>query len=263
MGKLSPFEIVNETEKMALFKVGLPVHKTVILAMLAGVYISIGGALSVLTGAGFGAAANGNPIIAKMVAGATFPLGLILIVFAGAELFTGNTAVLIPAWLNKKYTLRHVLANWLWVYLGNLLGVLVFTYFLLYLTNTLDVSPYKESIIQIAQYKAHLPWGIAFLKAVGANWLVCLAVWLGISSHSTVGKMIGLWAPIFCFVILGYEHSIANMFYFTIGLLEGADVTVWQAIWNNVIPVTLGNIIGGSIFVGGLYWMIYSKNEFK
>lgn len=263
MGNRSPFEIVSETEKMALFKVGLPVHKTICLAMLAGVYLSIAGSLSVLTGAGVGSVFEGNAVITKLVFASSFPIGLILIVFAGAELFTGNTAVLVPAWLNKKFRLSHVLSNWMWVYIGNLLGVVFFTYFLIYLTGTLDAEPYKTMIIKTAEAKAALPWGNAFLKAIGANWLVCLAVWLGISAHSSVGKMIGLWAPIFAFVILGYEHSIANMYFFTIGILEGADVTVWEAVWNNIIPVTLGNIIGGSIFVGSTYWVISRKTPEK
>lgn len=259
MGNLSPFEIVEETEKMAQFKVGLTVKKTLLLALLAGVYIAIGGTLSVLTGFGFAEASVGNPILQRMIMGATFPLGLILIFFVGAELFTGNNAVLMPAWLNKKYSFKSVLLNWSLVYVGNFIGVLLFTYFMVHLTHTLSTEPYHAAIIRIAEAKVAMPWMQAFIKAIGANWLVCLALWLGISAKGTMGKMVGLWFPIFCFVILGYEHSIANMYFLFAGIFEGAEVSLTSCFVNNLIPVTLGNVLGGALFVGGLYWYIYRK----
>jgi formate/nitrite transporter len=259
MGNLSPFQIVQETEKMAQFKVGLTSKKTLLLAMLAGIYIAIGGTLSVMTGFGFTASSAGNPVLQRMIMGATFPLGLILIFFVGAELFTGNNAVLIPAWLNKKYRFTSVLKNWGLVYLGNFIGVVLFSYIMIYSTHTLSSEPYHTAIVNIAKAKVSMPWMLVFTKAIGANWLVCLALWLGISAKGTVGKMIGLWFPIFCFVILGYEHSIANMFFISTGIFEGADISLSAFFLNNLVPATLGNILGGAFFVGGLYWYIYRK----
>ena len=221
-----------------------------LLTILAGVYIAFGGVLSVILGFGFPEITAANPAMQKLLSGAAFPIGLILVVVLGAELFTGNNAMLMPSWLMKRCSAWDIIVNWTLVYLGNFLGALLFVYLLVYLTGLLSPEPYHSSIIAVAQAKVSLPWLTAFLRGIGANWCVCLAIWLALSAKSSGAKMFGCWLPVMAFVVLGYEHSIANMFFIPAAMLEGAGITVSQMIVDNLIPVTLGNILGGALFVG-------------
>lgn len=227
--------------------------KFAVLAMLAGVYIAFGGILSLTIGFGFPEITAGNPSLQKMLSGFMFPIGLILVVLLGAELFTGNNALLIPAYMKKHYGIWPIVKNWILVYFGNLIGALAFTYFLVYQCGLTAVDPYHSAIIKVAEAKVSMSWGMVFLKGIGANWCVCLAVWLALSSRSFVGKMLGCWLPVMAFVALGYEHSIANMFFIPLGIMEGANVGIFQSITANFIPATLGNIVGGALFVGCAY----------
>lgn len=230
--------------------------KLAVLSMLAGVYIAFGGILSLVIGFGFPEITAGNPSLQKLLSGCMFPIGLILVVILGAELFTGNNALLIPAFMRKEYGIWPVVKNWALVYLGNFIGAIVFTYFLVYQCGLTATEPYHGAIIKIAEAKVSMPWGMVFLKGIGANWCVCLAVWLTLSSRGFVGKMAGCWLPVMAFVALGYEHSIANMFFIPLGMMEGADVGIWQSITTSFIPATLGNIAGGALFVGCAYGYI-------
>ena len=137
--------------------------------------------------------------------------------------------------------------------MGNFAGALFFTYFLVVLPGVLSSEMWREAACNIAQAKVSLPWSTVFLRGVGANWLVCLAVWLGMSANDVPGRMLGLFFPIMCFVVIGYEHCIANMFFIPIGMLEGADVTLHQFFIANLLPATIGNIIGGALLVGTAY----------
>ena len=216
---LSSAEALAAAEQAALTKTKLGTRKTLVLAALAGAYIAIGGTLSLLVGYGFAQAAAGNPGLQKLLSGAMFPLGLILVVLAGAELFTGNNAVLIPGALGRRYPWKAVARNWALVYLGNFAGALLFAYFFVYLTGVAASEPWNEAIRNIALAKVSMPWHVVLLKGIGANWLVCLAVWLGMCSRGAAGKILGLWFPVMCFVAIGYEHSIANMFFIPLGMI--------------------------------------------
>ena len=221
----NPKEVLALVERAASDKISLPVRKILILAFLAGAYISMGGLFSIVIGYGFPSMAPA-PGLQRLLSGLVFPLGLMLVVFAGAELFTGNNAVLIPGALGRRYGWRKVLLNWMLVYAGNFVGSLFFA------------------------------WLTVFLRGVGANWLVCLAVWLGLSANDVAGRLLGLFFPIMCFVAIGYEHSVANMFFIPLGMMHGASVTVSDFLLANLVPATLGNIAGGAVFVGGIYWYI-------
>lgn len=212
MSVLSSPEIITATENTAIQKISFSTRKTLTLAILAGIYIAMGGLLSLVIGYGFPEITTNNPGLQRLLSGAMFPLGLILVVFAGAELFTGNNAVLIPGLCNHKYGLIPVLRNWLLVYIGNFIGAIFFVYVMVYLADIVKSDPWNTAIQNIAEAKVGMSWGVTFIKGIGANWFVCLAVWLGIACRSAAGKFIGLWFPVMCFVALGYEHSIANMF---------------------------------------------------
>lgn len=221
-----------------------------VLAILAGVYIAFGGILSLTIGYGFPGITAENPGLQRLLSGCMFPIGLILVVILGAELFTGNNALLIPSYMAGKHSFGAVLRNWLLVYLGNFIGAVTFTWLLVYSCGLTSAEPYHGAIVKIAEAKVSMPWITVFLKGIGANWCVCLAVWLALSGHGLFEKMVGCWLPVMAFVALGYEHSIANMFFIPAGMFEGANVSVVQAITANLIPATLGNIAGGALFVG-------------
>lgn len=229
----------------------------VLLAMLAGAYIALGGILSVILGFGFPELTAANPAVQKLLSGAAFPVGLILVVVLGAELFTGNNALLMPAWMTGRCRCRDVLVNWTLVYLGNFAGALLFTYLLVHLTGLLRPAPYHAAICAVGQAKVALPWGEALLRGVGANWCVCLAIWLALSAKSSGAKMMGCWLPVMAFVALGYEHSVANMFFIPAAMMEGAAISVGQLLLDNLVPVTLGNIVGGALCVGCVHAYLY------
>lgn len=227
-----------------------------VLSMLAGVYIAFGGTLSLIIGFGFPEITAGNPAMQKLLSGAMFPIGLILVVVLGAELFTGNNALLIPAYMKKHYGIGAVLKNWTLVYLGNFAGAITFTYVMVHLCGLTAAEPYNSAIVKLAEAKVAMPWHVVFFKGIGANWCVCLAVWLALSGRTLLGKMVGCWLPVMAFVALGYEHSIANMFFIPLGMMEGAPIEVSSVIIDNLIPATLGNIVGGALFVGAVYTYI-------
>lgn len=234
--------------------------RLVILAILAGCYIALGGTLSLIAGYGLGADPS-TPALQKLASGATFPIGLILVVVLGAELFTGNNALLIPAFMQRRCSAMTVAANWAIVYTGNFIGAVGFTILMVWATGLTAPEPYHSAIIGIGVAKTSMPWLTVMLKGIGANWCVCLAVWLALSGKTLTDKIAGCWWPVMAFVVLGYEHCIANMMYLPLAMLEGAPVTVGDAIWRNLIPATIGNIIGGALFVGCVHaWLHLQKN---
>ncbi len=259
----SPKEVIESAVKSGANKANLSSRgnfgRFTVLSILAGVYIAFGGILSLTIGFGFPEITAGNPGLQKLLSGCMFPIGLILVVILGAELFTGNNALLIPSYMAGKHSFMAVIKNWVLVYFGNLIGAVAFTYFLVYSCGLTASDPYHSAIIKITEAKVSMPWFTVFLKGIGANWCVCLAVWLALSGHNMLEKMVGCWLPVMAFVALGYEHSIANMFFIPAGMLEGADVTISQAIMTNFIPATLGNIVGGALCVGFVHAYLHLK----
>lgn len=260
MNILSPAQITEAAANAGAAKAQLTESaktKLLISACLAGAYISLGGILSMMLGFGFPGLTAENPGLQKLLSGAAFPIGLILVVILGAELFTGNNAVLIPGTMQKRISPLTVVRNWVMVYVGNLIGALAFTYFMVYRCGLTASGPWHEAAVNIATAKVSMPWDVVLLKGIGANWCVCLAVWLALSGKTLFEKALGCWLPVMAFVALGYEHCIANMFFIPCGILEGADVTTWQMVWNNLIPATLGNIVGGAGLVGCVHAYLY------
>lgn len=253
-------EIAGET---AIVKDAYNIRKILVLSFLAGAYISFGGLLSIIVGGGIPEVAAAHPGLAKFIFGATFPVGLMMVVMAGAELFTGNNAYFMPNVLSGKQSWTAPLRNWALVYLGNFLGSLFVAYFLVHLTDLVTHDPWHQTVLKIAEAKTSSPFYKVFLKGIGANWLVCLAMWMGMSAQHTTGKILGIWWPVMTFVALGYEHSIANMFFIPLAIFEGSPVTWTSFVTDNLIAATLGNIVGGAFFVGTLYWYAYGMKEGK
>jgi len=274
---LLPPQIAAKAEDIGVSKGNLNSLSLFTLAVLAGAFIAMGAifATTVITGA-----AETLPWgIIKLLGGLAFCLGLILVVVAGAELFTGNN-LLVMALVNKKLSLFKLLRNWVIVYAGNFVGSIL-TAALMFLTNQYSMADGKVglTVLKIAEAKCDLTFVEALTRGIYCNALVCLAVWLCLSCRNTGDKILAIVFPITAFVAAGFEHCVANMYFIPIGLFvksSGADV-FWAATgtgaeqfshlgWSNfflvnLLPVTLGNIIGGSVFVGAVYWLVYRRNH--
>lgn len=257
----SPTEVMKQAASNAMLKGQYSILKTLTLAFMAGAYIAFGGLLAIIVGGGSPELAANNPGIAKFLFGAMFPLGLILVVLVGAELFTGNTAYFMPTVLNRKQQIKRMFRNWGLVYFGNFVGSVFIAYVIVYLTHIVHKEPYIDSVYSIAIGKTSHTFLVTFIKGIGANWLVCLALWQGMAAKDAAGKILALWWPIMAFVTMGFEHSVANMFFIPLAIFEGAEITWGTFITVNLIPATLGNIVGGALFVGTTYWSIYGKRK--
>ena len=183
MATKTPTEVIENALNAGTNKVKLrsaSFNRFILLTVLAGIYIAFGGILSLTLGYGFPEITAGNPGLQKLLSGAAFPIGLILVVVLGAELFTGNNALLMPPLLTRKCSIADVLVNWTLVWIGNFMGALLFVYFMVYLTGLTAPEPYHSAIINIANAKVSMPWATVLLKGIGANWCVCLAIWLSL-----------------------------------------------------------------------------------
>ena len=228
--------------------------KMFVSAVAAGMYIGVGGTVSIAFGKGL---PNSDAGMQKFAFGAVFPVGLILVVLLGAELITGNFAVLLFSWLNRRIRLWELLLAWLIVYLGNFLGSLAVAYFLGFLTDLFASQPYLTAVQAMAESKVNKDFGALVLLGVGCNWLVSLGVVLAMGARDVVGKIAIIWFPIQTFVTIGFEHCVANMSLIPIGLLYGADVTFGEFLVKNLIPVTIGNLIGAALLVALLEWYLH------
>jgi len=269
-----PQEIAKRIEDISVSKASNDLLKVFVLAMLAGAFIALGAAFFTIVIHDSGDIPFG---IMKLLGGVVFSLGLILVVVAGAELFTGNNLIVMAA-IDKKISFGQLLKNWTIVFLGNWVGA-TFIAILVYLsghwlTNNAEVG---VKAVQIAQAKVSKSFMSAFILGILCNILVCLAVWLCFAGRSVTDKILAIIFPISAFVALGFEHSIANMYFIPAGILAlnlsdvvmglGPDleVTVYNSlnlktfILNNLLPVTLGNILGGSFFVGIIYYFLYLR----
>lgn len=244
-----PGEIAGLVEAAGVAKARLPLLSMLTLAVLAGAFIALGAAAytMVMTGAdpGFGPH--------RFLGGVVFSLGLVLVVVGGAELFTGN-ALMIMAAVDRKIGLRELSRAWGIVYAGNLAGALAIA--ALFAGTGLLNGPMGETARTIAEAKAALDPAAAFFRAILCNVLVCLAVWLSLASRSASGKLMAVILPVAAFVLLGLEHSIANMFFFPQGLVAGAEIGL-APILSNLAVVTLGNIVGGAGGVALSYRLAY------
>ena len=269
---LLPGEMATKAEYVGMRKAETPALTMFALAVLAGAFIALGAVFATNTAAGSGALPFG---VAKMLTGLVFCLGLILVVVGGAELFTGNNLI-VMAWASGKVTGRALLRNWGIVYVGNFVGS--FGTALLVLGSkqyTFGGGAVGETALKIAAGKASLEFFQALALGVLCNVLVCLAVWLTFSARSTLDKIAAIIFPISAFVAAGFEHSIANMYFVPYGLLiketdtafvaeRGLDLThlTWSNfLLNNLLPVTIGNIIGGAVLVAAIYWAIFLRNK--
>jgi len=267
-----PPEIAKKTEAVGVAKGTRDGLSTALLGILAGVFIGLGAMFSTVVttdlGLGFG--------LTKLLGGLSFCLGLILVVMAGAELFTGN-CLIVMSWMSGRTSFARLLRNWGIVYFANLLGALSLAGLMFYSYQwTLNDYGIGASALQIANAKVNLSFGSALVRGILCNALVCLSIWMCFSARSVTGKVLSIIFPITAFVAAGFEHSIANMYFIPMGILlsgqpavlEAAGLTGsgianlnWSGFVANLIPVTIGNIIGGGILIGAVYWLAYLSRE--
>jgi len=259
------------TRSVGVKKAAVSVLDALILGVLAGVYIGFGAALATLVA--HDAADKVGVGLAQILIGSVFSVGLILVVIAGAELFTGNN-LMIASVLGKECGPIRMLSRWGLVYAANFIGALLLA-LLMYHSGLWKMASgaVGAKALAIADAKVDLAFKEAFLRGIGCNWLVCLAVWMAFSAREIAGKILAIFFPIMAFVALGYEHCVANMYFIPLGLfLKGdpvaggaghASLTWGRFLTANLLPVTLGNIVGGAIFVGTIYWWVYVRNEGK
>ena len=252
----TPAKMAELVESIGVKKADLPIVPTLMLGLLAGAFIAFGAMFFTLVmtnhQVGLGPA--------RLLGGIAFSLGLILVVVGGAELFTGNNLI-VMAWADRKVTTKQIMRNWSLVYFANLIGA-IGAALLMFWSGALSVdsNAVADTALNIANAKINLDPLQAFIKGILCNALVCLAVWLCFAAHDVASKILAIVFPISAFVALGFEHSVANMYFIPLGMLiSGGEISVIEFL-RNLIPVTLGNIVGGSLFVAIVYWIIYLRN---
>ncbi|MFH1683750.1 MAG: formate/nitrite transporter family protein [Candidatus Margulisiibacteriota bacterium] len=270
----NPAQIADAlANKVGVAKTNNTVWKLVILGILAGAYIAFGAAIATLVSSD--AAKFLGVGLGNFFTGAVFSVGLMLVVIAGAELFTGNNLMLMSA-LDGRVSYGKVAYIWLVVYIANFIGSVIMAWLIL------NSGLWKDgnfatgiSALKIANAKVNLIWSEAFIRGILCNILVCLAVWMALASQNIIGRIWAIFFPIMTFVALGFEHCIANMYFIPLGIflkgtgaaaaanLDLSNLTWGSFIVNNLVPVTLGNMVGGALVVGLLYWLVYVKSEAK
>lgn len=250
----TPAELVALASAAGVGKARQNYVRMFLLACAAGAFIGVGGMCSVTVGKGLPSADAG---LQRFAFGAVFPVGLVLVVLTGAELITGNFAVLLCALLARRIHVGEMLAAWVVVYAGNLVGALGLAYFLAFLPNLYVADPYLSGVQALAEGKVAQDFGALVLSGVGCNWLVCFAVLTAMGARDAASKVLVVWFPIQTFVTVGFEHSVANMALVPIGILYGADVTFGEFVVRNLVPVTLGNMIGAWLLVALVQWYAY------
>jgi formate transporter len=286
---LLPADMATKAEQGGIKKANMDFPRMFTLAILAGAFIALGAVFATTVSAGssvINSAEGGAAFVAglpygvvRLISGVAFSLGLILVIIAGAELFTGNNLI-VMAWAGKKVSTRRLLRNWLIVWVGNFVGAIM-TVGLMVATGQYKLSGgvVGAAALSTANSKAGLGFFQAIALGVMCNALVCLAVWLTYSARSTTDRILAIIPPVTAFVAAGFEHSVANMYFVPLGLLikATAPASFWAGIhktaadfsdltWgnfftHNLIPVTIGNIIGGAVLVGAVYWFVYLHKQ--
>ena len=242
-------EVARRIEAANAQRACLPTRTLICLGVLGGIYIGLGGALATLVltdnALGFG--------LGRLTAGIAFSVGLILLVVAGGELFTGNN-LMVVAYASGKASLAAVLRNWGVVLAANAAGGLLLA-LAMHSGGVLEAGGVRATAVRIAETKAQLPWGVAVVRGILCNMLVCLAVWCATAARSVEGKVVAIAFPIAAFVALGFEHCVANLYLLPVGMLAGANVGVGGLV-GNIVPVALGNTLGG-VAVALAYWAVH------
>lgn len=255
----TPNEIASIFADSSKSKAQTPFVKFALMAIMGGIFIALGGLLTVMVAGGMPVTAAQNIGLVKFTAGSLFPVGLIMVCIAGADLFTSDCAGMVLSTMQHKTSIKQLIKVWIFAYMFNFIGAQLVAYFMAYKTGVITLAPFSDYLNVLALGKLKSPFATVFLKGIGANALVCLGTWMGYAGKDVLGKALGIWVPVMLFVTLGYEHSIANMFFIPAAIYNGSDISWCQFVFDNLIPATIGNIVGGSVFIGLIYGYIYNK----
>ena len=250
---VSPAEVCGNFLAVGERKAALPLDQMLVMAVLAGAFIALAGVAST-----WGSMLVENLSLRRLIAGCVFPAGLAMVVLTGTELFTGNCLMSI-ALLDRRITLPAMLRNWCVVYVGNFIGAAAVAAMAVWG----GVFAGKEDLLIATAMGKIMPVEQAVFRGILCNILVCLGVLMAAAATDAGGKVVSLFFPVAAFVMAGYEHSVANMYYLTAGVLAGADLSAADIVLRNLLPVTVGNIIGGAVILGGGYWYMYRKGTEK
>ena len=246
---VTPAEVCGNFLAVGERKAALPLDQMLVMAVLAGAFIALAGVAST-----WGSMLVENLSLRRLIAGCVFPAGLAMVVLTGTELFTGNCLMSI-ALLDRRITLPAMLRNWCVVYVGNFIGAAAVAAMAVWG----GVFAGKEDLLIATAMGKIMPVEQAIFRGILCNILVCLGVLMAAAATDAGGKVVSLFFPVAAFVMAGYEHSVANMYYLTAGVLAGADLSAADIFIRNLLPVTIGNIIGGAVILGGGYWYMYRK----
>ncbi len=251
---LSPKEIANAIIEGNVTRSKLKTVPCILLGIMAGLFIAFGGLANIVVSQTLGVIDIG---MAKFMGAAVFPVGLMLVVMCGAELFTGNNLMALAV-IDKRIHINKMFRNWSLVYIANFIGSLLLVLAVFY--GGVLTGDAATKTIAIAESKVVIPVVQSVIRGILCNIIVVLAVWMATGAKDIISKIFACWFPIMLFVVCGFEHSVANMFFIPMGMILGADITVGQLFFN-LIPVTIGNLIGGAVFVPFMYHRIYVKKE--
>lgn len=251
---LTPKEIAEYTAEAGYRKATLPLHTTLALGFAAGAFISLGFLLNIRVIASVPAEWGS---FASFLGASVFPLGLILVLIGGGELLTGNMMAVPLSRFSGKLKTYLCLRNMVLITLSNFVGALFVAYFFGHVVGLTETGAYLTKTVAIAEHKVHDTFLQAFISGIGCNWLVALAVWLSYGAKDITGKILAIWFPTMAFVAIGFQHVVANMFVIPAAIFAGH--LSWGQYFTNFVPVWLGNLVGGAIFVGGIYYLAYLK----
>uniref|UniRef100_UPI0040567BFA formate/nitrite transporter family protein n=1 Tax=Acetatifactor sp. TaxID=1872090 RepID=UPI0040567BFA len=258
----SPLEIARAYVEIGIHKVRLSAFKMVLLGVFAGMFIGFAG-ISATTG---GATVD-NASLSRLISACLFPAGMAMVIVAGSELFTGNTLIIL-ALLEKKIKLHEMLKNWFFVFIGNFIGATIVAVMVVYgHVPDLFEGRLADNVVNSALHRVNLSFGDSFIKGILCNILVCIAIWAAFAAKTVSGKLLMSFWPVMTFVLCGFEHSIADIYFCMAGIFTAGEygivaegLTFSSFLIKNLLPVTLGNIIGGAGIVGVGYWLMYLRH---
>lgn len=252
----SPAEIYSIWVENGVKKASLSLLQMAVLGILSGIYIGFGAHAFLLATSGQGSGLE--IVVGKLIGAMLFPIGLMLVILCGAELFTGNN-LLTLALFRKRLSLPALLRSWGVVFLANLAGSVLLA--LVLAKSGLYSGGAAERAVALALAKTRAPFAALILRGILCNMLVVLACWMQAGAKDLAGKILGIWFPIMLFVFAGFEHSVANMTYIPLGMFLGADITVSSFLFGNLLPVTLGNLLGGALLIPAAYTLVYGAEK--
>lgn len=251
-----PEKIAELAIESGVNKTRLPFLNLLMLGFLGGAFISLGFLLDIRV---IGNLPPQWGSFASLLGGAVFPVGLMLVILAGGELITGNMMSVSIAFYAKKISVKNLFGNWFWVTIANFAGALFIAFFFGHIVGLTETGPFLAKTLAIADAKLHDSFLQTLVSGIGCNWLVCLAIWIAFGADDFMGKIMGMWFPIMAFVAIGFQHVVANMFLIPAAIFAGHFT--WFDFVGNIIPTFIGNVIGGAIFVGFVYFFSYQKQN--